>query len=154
MCKADATNWCMPYTINWMVIARPTKTTITRTPAGDASNAMSPRKDISEVEDTSVQKVGMRDDKEKETYEPYMSRARHYEKLSISTWGDRGRECTHNESLQVHPIITEQEPYVTGNPEATCGAASGNGTVCIGVNLEDGTWSYCQYRSVHTSRCY
>ena len=75
----------MPYTINWMVIARPTKTTITRTPAGDASNAMSPRKDISEVEDTSVQKVGMRDDKEKETYEPYMSRARHYEKLSIST---------------------------------------------------------------------
>ena len=42
---------------------------------------MSTRKDISEMEDTSVQKVGMRDDKEKETYEPYKSRERYYERL-------------------------------------------------------------------------
>jgi len=36
---------------------------------------------MSEVEDTSMQKVGMRDDKEKEMYEPYMSRERCYERL-------------------------------------------------------------------------
>jgi hypothetical protein len=36
---------------------------------------------MSEVEDTSMQKVGMRDDKEKETYEPYTSRERCYERL-------------------------------------------------------------------------
>ena len=48
---------------------------------GDASNAVSPRKDMSEMEDTSMQKVGMRDDNEKETYEPYTSRARYYEQL-------------------------------------------------------------------------
>ena len=54
----------------------------------------------------------------------------------------RDRECTHNESLQVHPIITDQEPHVTGNPKATCSAAHRNRTVCIGVDLEDGIWSY------------
>ena len=63
--------------MNCIVIARTTNATITRTPAGDASNAVSPRKDISEMEDTSMQKVGMRDDKEKETYERYMSRERY-----------------------------------------------------------------------------
>jgi len=36
---------------------------------------------MSEMEDTSMQKVGMRDDKEKETYEPYTSRERYYEQL-------------------------------------------------------------------------
>ena len=36
---------------------------------------------MSEMEDTSIQKVGIRDDKEKEMYEPYMSRERHYEQL-------------------------------------------------------------------------
>ena len=64
-----------------MVIARTTNTTITRTPAGDASNAVSPKKAMSELEDTSMQKVGMRDDKENETYESYRSRERHYEQL-------------------------------------------------------------------------
>ena len=33
---------------------------------------------MSEVEDTSMQKVGMRDDKEKETYESYTSQERYY----------------------------------------------------------------------------
>ena len=48
---------------------------------GDTSNATTPRKAMREMEDTSMQKVGMRDDKEKETYEPYMSRERYYEPL-------------------------------------------------------------------------
>ena len=74
MCKADVADRCVPYTMYCMVIARTTNTAITRTPAGDASNAVSPRKDMSEMEDSSMQKVGMRDDKEKERYEPYTSR--------------------------------------------------------------------------------
>jgi hypothetical protein len=68
-----------PYTMNWRIITRTTNTPITRTPTGHASNAMSPRKDMSEREEISMQKVGMRDDKEKKVYEPYMSRERYYE---------------------------------------------------------------------------
>ena len=68
-----------PYTINWKVITRTTNTPIKRTPTGHASNAMSPRKDMSEREEISMQKVGMRDDKEKKVYEPYTSRERYYE---------------------------------------------------------------------------
>ena len=56
-----------------MVITRTTNTIITRTPVGDALNVVSPRKNISDMEDTSMQKVGMRDDKEKETYESHTS---------------------------------------------------------------------------------
>jgi hypothetical protein len=37
---------------------------------GDALYATSPRKVMSEMEDITTQKVGMRDDKEKEIYEP------------------------------------------------------------------------------------
>ena len=51
---------------------------------GDTSNATTPRKVMSEMEDTSMQKVGIRDDKEKEAYEPYISRERYYEQLYIS----------------------------------------------------------------------
>jgi len=36
---------------------------------------------MSEMEDTSMQKVGMRDDNEKEMYEPYTSRERYYNQL-------------------------------------------------------------------------
>jgi hypothetical protein len=36
---------------------------------------------MSEMEDTSMQNVGIRNDKEKETYEPYTSRERYYEGL-------------------------------------------------------------------------
>jgi len=64
-----------------MIITRNTNIPITKTPTGDASNAMSPRKTMSEMEDTIVQKVGMRDDKEKEVYESFMSRERYYEQL-------------------------------------------------------------------------
>ena len=45
---------------------------------GHASNATSPRKNMSESEERSMQKVGMRDDREKKTYEPYTSRERSY----------------------------------------------------------------------------
>ena len=40
---------------------------------------MSPRKDMSEMEEISVQKVGIREESEKKTYEPYTSRERCYE---------------------------------------------------------------------------
>ena len=79
--REDAANRCAPYTINWTVITRTTSIPITRAPTGDASNATSPRKAMSEMEDTSMQKVGIRDDKEKETCESYMSRERYYEQL-------------------------------------------------------------------------
>jgi len=81
MCRKNVTNWCVPYAINWNVITRTTSIPITRTPTGDASNATSPRKTISEMEDTAMQKVGMRDDNEKDTYEPYTSRERYYKGL-------------------------------------------------------------------------
>ena len=40
---------------------------------GLASYAMSPRKDMSEMEEISMQKVGMHEDNEKKMYEPYTS---------------------------------------------------------------------------------
>jgi hypothetical protein len=46
---------------------------------GHASYAMSQRTVTSELEDTSMQKVGVREDKEKKTYEPNTSRERRYE---------------------------------------------------------------------------
>ena len=52
--------------MNCTVITRITSTPITRTHTGDASNAMSKRNAIREMEATITQKVGMRDDKEKE----------------------------------------------------------------------------------------
>jgi len=61
------------------------------------------------------------------------------------------KEYTYPESLRVHPNITEQEPYVTCNPKATCRAASVNRGVRVGVDLEDGICSYCKYRCVHTT---
>ena len=67
--------------MNCMAMTRITKIPITRTATGDTSNAMSKRKAMREIDDTSVQKVGMRDDKEKETYESYTSRVRYYERL-------------------------------------------------------------------------
>jgi len=48
-----------------------------------------------------------------------------------------GQKSTHDESLQVNPIITEEEPYITRNPKATCSAAGSNGVVSMGVDLED-----------------
>ena len=48
----------------------------------------------------------------------------------------------------------EQEPYITDNPKATCGTASGNCAVHKGVDLEDGIWSYSQYSCIHTSCCF
>ena len=81
MCREDVANLCVPYTINWMVITRTTSVPIKSTPTGDVSNAMSPRKAMSEMEDINMQKVGMRDDNEKETYEPYRSRERYYEQM-------------------------------------------------------------------------
>ena len=72
----------------------------------------------------------------------------------ISVRGGWGQECTHNESLQIHPIITDQKPYITGNPKATRSAASGDCGMRVGVDLENRICSYCQYRCVHTSHFY
>ena len=44
-----------------------------RTLIGLASNAISPRKEVSEMEETSVQKVGTREEREKKTCESYTS---------------------------------------------------------------------------------
>ena len=46
---------------------------------GLAPYATNPRNAMSEIEETSVQKVGMREDREKKTYEPYTSREQRYE---------------------------------------------------------------------------
>ena len=78
MCKADLANWCVPYTINCRNITRTTNTPITRTPTGLVSNAIIPRKDMSKMEETSAQKVGMREDREKKTCESYTSWERCY----------------------------------------------------------------------------
>jgi len=67
--KANIAQRCGPPIENCSTVARNNKTPITRTPNGLASYAMSPRKDINEMEDISVQKVGMREDSEKKTYE-------------------------------------------------------------------------------------
>jgi len=60
---------------------------------------------------------------------------------------------THNELLQPNPAITEKEPEVTGNPQPTCDAADGNRGTSIGVDFEDGIWSYGKHRSVDTGYC-
>jgi hypothetical protein len=66
--------------MNWRIMTRKTNTPITRKPMGHASYAMEPRKPMRETDDTSMQRVGIREDKEKKTYERYMSRERCYEK--------------------------------------------------------------------------
>ena len=71
----------------------------------------------------------------------------------VSVWEGRGQEYTHPKSLQVYPVVTEHKPYITGNPKATCGTASGNSSVGMGGDLEDGIYSDCEYRCVYTSRC-
>lgn len=119
---------------------------------GLAPYAMSPKNDMSEMEETSVQKVGTREDTEKKTYDPYTSRERRceeqYQHIKCCD-----RNGTHNERPQVHPTITEQEPDVTGDPKSTCGAADGNRGISIGVDVEDGTRSYRKHRRVDT-KCY
>ena len=80
MRNANATNRCIPYTINWGFITRITTTPITRTPTGHASYATSPRKAIREMEDNNMQKVGIREDNEKKAYESYTSQERCYSK--------------------------------------------------------------------------
>jgi len=67
--------------MNWSIITRITKVPITTTPKGLASYATSPRNDMSEMEEISVQKVGTREDSEKKVYEPYTSRERHCEAI-------------------------------------------------------------------------
>lgn len=54
----------------------------------------------------------------------------------VRGWSREG--TTHHECPQIHPTITEHEPYIIGNPKATCGAASSNRGVRIGVGHEDG----------------
>jgi len=44
-----------------------------RTLTGLASNAISPRKEVSEMEEISAQRVGTREDREKKTCESYTS---------------------------------------------------------------------------------
>jgi hypothetical protein len=61
------------------------------------------------------------------------------------------KDTTHNECLQVHPTITEQEPDVTGNPNTTCSVADGHRGASVGV---DGIWSYRKYRCVHAKCCF
>jgi len=152
MCEADVKNQWVTYTINWRNITRTTNVPITKTPTGHASYAMNPREAVSDTEDRSIQKVGMREDKEKKTYEPYMSRERHYEQQYQQPVGRRlgGKTGTHNEGLQVHPIIADQEPHVTDDPKTTCSAASGNNFVSVGVDFEDGVRGYRKHRNVHT----
>lgn len=55
-----------------------TNTPITETPMGHTSYATSPRKTTKEMVDNNMQKVGMREDKEKNAYESYTSRERYY----------------------------------------------------------------------------
>ena len=45
---------------------------------GHTSYATSPRKAIREMADNNMQKLGIREDKEKKTYELYTSRERYY----------------------------------------------------------------------------
>ena len=59
-----------------------------------------------------------------------------------------GQKGTHNESLQVNPIITEEEPYITGDSKTTCCAAGSNGGVSMGVDLEDRIRGDCKYGCV------
>ena len=130
MCKVDIKSQRVPYAINWRNITTTTNPEITRTPTGPASYAMSPREAMSEMEDTTRQKVGMREDKEKKTYEPYTSRERCYEQQCQYVKRLR-RAGAHNESVQLHPLIADQKPYITGDPKPTCSAAEGNSGVSV-----------------------
>jgi hypothetical protein len=55
--------------MNWRTINNTTSTPITRTPVGHTSYATSPRKAMREMVDNNMQKVGIREDKEKKIYE-------------------------------------------------------------------------------------
>jgi len=83
--------------MNWRAINNTTSTPITRTPMGHTSYATSPRKITREIVDNNMQKVGMREDKEKKMYESYTSRERCYsEKLNvISVWVVSGVRRVH-----------------------------------------------------------
>ena len=99
-----------------------------------------------------MQKVGMREDKEKNAYESYTSRERRYDKQRYQHVRRLDQKSTHNESLQVNRIITEEEPYVTSHPKTACTAAGSNRSVSMGVNLEDGIRGYCKYGCVRPKR--
>jgi hypothetical protein len=107
---------------------------------------------MSEMVDNNMQKVGMREDKEKKAYESYTSRERYYGDQRYQYVRMLGQKGTHNESLQVNPIITQEEPYITGNPETTCSAAGSNGGVSMGVDLEDGIRGDCKHGCVRPNR--
>ena len=64
--------------MNWRTIANTTTTPITRTPMGHTSYATRHRKAMREMVDNNMQKLGMREDKEKKIYESYTSRERYY----------------------------------------------------------------------------
>jgi hypothetical protein len=67
ICKMDKQTQCVPYTTNCRNITKTMKILITGTPTGSASYATSPMKAMSEMEDTSTQKVGIREDRQKKT---------------------------------------------------------------------------------------
>ena len=90
----------------------------------------------------------------------YMSCTRHENGTITSNlmWSTCGWlvvwEGTHDECLQVHPIITDQEPYITGKAETACGAAGSHRGVSMGVYLEDGVRGDCKHRCVRSkSHC-
>ena len=102
------------------------------------------------MEDNNMQRVGMREDNEKKMYESYMSRDRRYSNQRYHHAVRRlGQKSTHNESLQVNPIITDEEPYVTSHPKTTCSAAGSNRSVSIGVDTEDGIGGDCKLEHVY-----
>jgi len=98
--------------------------------------------------DNSMQKVGMREDKEKKAYESYTSRERYYSEQRYQNVRRLGQKGTHHESLQVNPIITEEEPYITSNPKTTCDTAGSNGDVSMGVDIEDRIRGDCNHGSI------
>jgi hypothetical protein len=87
-----------------------------------------------------------------------MNRKRHENgttvRNDISVWTVSARRGTHNECLQVHPIVTEQEPYVTNNSKTACGTAGSNRGVSMRGDLEDGVWGNSEHRCVRPKcRC-
>jgi hypothetical protein len=64
--------------MNWRAINNTTSTPNTRTLMEHTSDAMNPRQAMREMVDNNMQKVGMREDKEKKIYESYTSRDRYY----------------------------------------------------------------------------
>jgi hypothetical protein len=70
--------------MNSRAINNMTSAPITRTPMGHTPYATSARKAMRERVDSDMQKVGMREDKEKKIYELYTSRERYYsEQLNV-----------------------------------------------------------------------